>query len=44
MNKKYVTAYTEFGIRIFSKDSSDEKEIDFSNEKFNFRDYYSNKK
>lgn len=44
MDKKYVAAYTEFGIKIFSKDSADEKEIDFSNEKFNFRDYYSTKK
>ncbi|CAD8078334.1 unnamed protein product [Paramecium sonneborni] len=44
MDKKYVTAYFEFGVKIFSKDPADEKELDQTKDEFNLRDHYSSKK
>ena len=44
MDKKYLTAYFESGIKIFSKDPQDEKELDQAKDEFNLRDHYQSKK
>ncbi|CAD8163525.1 unnamed protein product [Paramecium octaurelia] len=44
MDRRYVTAYFEFGVKIFSKDPADEKELDQSKDEFNLRDHYTTKK
>jgi other hect domain ubiquitin protein ligase E3 len=44
MDNKHVTAYTEFGIKIFSKDPADEADLDTRKESFSLRDHYTGKK